>query len=196
MSEQDASLIRSVLRGDLDAFAALVKRHESAIVNYIYWIVLNEQDAMDVSQEVFLKVYLSLDKYNPEFKFSTWLYAIAKNAAIDFLRRSNTGWMVELDAQTEEQSRSEPIQLVDTKAVSAEEVLFQKELGKKVEAALNGLPLQYREVLVLRHLEDLSYEEISGLLKLPLGTVKNRLFRARDFLKERLQVMFPVKSRE
>jgi RNA polymerase sigma-70 factor (ECF subfamily) len=196
MSEQDASLIRSVLRGDLDAFAALVKRHESAIVNYIYWIVLNEQDAMDVSQEVFLKVYLSLDKYNPEFKFSTWLYAIAKNAAIDFLRRSNSGWMVELDAQTEEQSRSEPIQLVDTKAVSAEEVLFQKELGKKVEAALNGLPLQYREVLVLRHLEDLSYEEISGLLKLPLGTVKNRLFRARDFLKERLQVMFPVKSRE
>ena len=95
MSEQDASLIRSVLRGDLDAFAVLVKRHESAIVNYIYWIVLNEQDAMDVSQEVFLKVYLSLDKYNPEFKFSTWLYAIAKNAAIDFLRRSNTGWMVE-----------------------------------------------------------------------------------------------------
>ena len=196
MSEQDASIIRSVLRGDLDAFAALVKRHESAIVNYIYWIVLNEQDAMDVSQEVFLKVYLSLDKYNPEFKFSTWLYAIAKNAAIDFLRRSNSGWMVELDAQTEEQSRSEPIQLVDTKAVSAEEVLFQKELGKKVEAALNGLPLQYREVLVLRHLEDLSYEEISGLLKLPLGTVKNRLFRARDFLKERLQVMFPVKARE
>jgi RNA polymerase sigma-70 factor, ECF subfamily len=196
MSEQDASLIRSVLRGDLDAFAALVKRHESAIVNYIYWIVLNEQDAMDVSQEVFLKVYLSLDKYNPEFKFSTWLYAIAKNAAIDFLRRSNSGWMVELDAQTEEQSRSEPIQLADTKAVSAEEVLFQKELGKKVEAALNGLPLQYREVLVLRHLEDLSYEEISRLLKLPLGTVKNRLFRARDFLKERLQVMFPVKSRE
>lgn len=196
MSEQDASIIRSVLRGDLDAFAALVKRHESAIVNYIYWIVLNEQDAMDVSQEVFLKVYLSLDKYNPEFKFSTWLYAIAKNAAIDFLRRSNTGWMVELDAQPEEQSRSEPIQLADTKVVSAEEVLFQKELGKKVEAALNGLPLQYREVLVLRHLEDLSYEEISGLLKLPLGTVKNRLFRARDFLKERLQVMFPVKSRE
>jgi RNA polymerase sigma-70 factor (ECF subfamily) len=193
MSDQDSSLIRSILRGDLDAFSTLVRRHESAIANYIYWIVLNEQDAMDVAQEVFLKVYLSLDKYNPEFKFSTWLYAIAKNAAIDFLRRSNSCWMVELDAQTEDESRGESIQLADSKTISAEEVLFQKEMGKKVEAALNGLPLQYREVLVLRHLEDLSYEEISELLKLPLGTVKNRLFRAREFLKERLQVMFPVK---
>jgi RNA polymerase sigma-70 factor, ECF subfamily len=193
MSDQDSSLIRGILRGDLDAFSTLVRRHESAIVNYIYWIVLNEQDAMDVAQEVFLKVYLSIDKYNPEFKFSTWLYAIAKNAAIDFLRRSNSSWMVELDAHSDDDSRSEPIQLADSKTISAEEVLFQKEMGKKVEAALNSLPLQYREVLVLRHLEDLSYEEISGLLRLPLGTVKNRLFRAREFLKERLQVMFPVK---
>jgi RNA polymerase sigma-70 factor, ECF subfamily len=196
MADEDSSLIRSALRGDLDAFSTLVRRHESAIVNYVYWIVLNEQDAMDVAQEVFLKVYLSLDKYNPDFRFSTWLYAIAKNAAIDFLRRSNSGWMVELDAQGEEDGKGEPVQLADTKAQLAEEVLLQKEIGKKVEAALNGLPLQYREVLVLRYLEDFAYEEIAKLLKLPLGTVKNRLFRAREFLKERLQVMFPVKSAE
>jgi RNA polymerase sigma-70 factor, ECF subfamily len=196
MADEDSSLIRSALRGDLDAFSTLVRRHESAIVNYVYWIVLNEQDAMDVAQEVFLKVYLSLDKYNPDFKFSTWLYAIAKNAAIDFLRRSNSGWMVELDAQGDEDGKGEPIQLADTKAQLAEELLLQKEIGKKVDAALNSLPLQYREVLVLRYLEDFAYEEIAKLLKLPLGTVKNRLFRAREFLKERLQVMFPVKSVE
>lgn len=196
MADQDSALIRSVLRGDLDAFSTLVRRYESAIVNYVYWIVLNEQDAMDVAQEVFLKVYLSLDKYNPDFKFSTWLYAIAKNAAIDFLRRSNSGWMVELDAPADEEGKGELMQLADPKARQAEEVLLQKEIGKKMQAALNGLPLQYREVLVLRYLEDFAYEEIAKLLKLPLGTVKNRLFRAREFLKERLQVMFPVKSME
>lgn len=186
MSDQDRSHVERVLRGDLDAFAGLVRRYESSIANYVYWIVLNRQDAMDIAQEVFLKVYLSLDKYNPDYKFSTWIFSIAKNAAIDFLRKSHPSTLA-LDVPLEEGGVLETQHLADKKSKSPEESLLQVELGERVGAAVNCLPLPYRQVLILRHLNDLAYEEISGILELPLGTVKNRLFRARELLRDRLK---------
>lgn len=190
MSDQDRPLVKRVLRGDPDAFTVLVRRYESAIVNYIYWIVLNREDALDIAQEAFLKAYLSLEKYNPEFKFSTWLFTIAKNAAIDFLRKSNPAMMA-LDVEPDEGEHREVLHLADGKAISPEESLVRSEVGKQVGAAVNCLPLAYREVLIMRHLYELAYEEIAEILKLPLGTVKNRLFRARELLRDRLQDLNP-----
>jgi RNA polymerase sigma-70 factor (ECF subfamily) len=186
MSDQDRPLIRRILRGELDAFTILVKRYESSIVNYVYWIVLNRQDALEISQEVFLKVYLSLDKYKSEFKFSTWLFAIAKNAAIDFLRKSHPV-TIGIDEEPESGERLEHLQVPDIKELSPEEKVLKSELSKQIDAAMQCLPLPYRQVLVLRHLNDLAYEEVAEILNLPLGTIKNRLFRARELLRERLQ---------
>jgi RNA polymerase sigma-70 factor, ECF subfamily len=183
MADQDATLVRWALQGDVDAFAEIVKRYESAVVNYIYWIVLNRDDALDIAQVVFFKVYQSLDKYNPEYKFSSWLFTVAKNCAIDTIRR-NPKNLVSLDEVLGEEDSGICIQVEDYESPSPEKSFLNKELGMQMNVAMNELPIAYREVIVLRHLQDKSYEEMSEILDLPLGTIKNRLFRAREILKE------------
>ncbi len=183
MADQDATLVRWALQGDVDAFAEIVKRYESAVVNYIYWMVLNRDDALDIAQIVFFKVYQSLEKYNPEFKFSSWLFTVAKNCTIDTLRK-NPKNLISLDEVMGEEETGTGIQVEDLESPSPERNYLNKELGIQMATAMNELPVAYREVIVLRHLQDKTYEEMSDILELPLGTIKNRLFRAREILKE------------
>jgi RNA polymerase sigma-70 factor (ECF subfamily) len=143
--------------------------------------MLNNYDAsLDVTQEVFIKVYNSLARYSSEYKFSTWLYRIAHNAAIDYMRR-NSAHTQSIEAENSDGS----FQLqIESPNPSPEQERERNELRNEIESVVKCLPTVYRELILLRHSQDLSYDEIAEVTNLPLGTVKNRLFRAREMMRE------------
>jgi RNA polymerase sigma-70 factor (ECF subfamily) len=144
---------------------------------------LNDYDSsLDVTQEVFIKVYNSLDRYSSDYKFSTWLYRIAHNAAIDHIRRHSKK---EQSIEAENQEGTYQLQLESSRP-NPEEVRERSEWRNEIEAVVKCLPAAYRELIELRHGKDLSYVEIAEITDLPLGTVKNRLFRAREMMRELL----------
>jgi RNA polymerase sigma-70 factor (ECF subfamily) len=143
-------------------------------------MVGNYESALDLTQEIFIKVYSSLGRYRAEFKFSTWIYKIAHNAAVDHLRRSATREQ-SLVVGPEGDQFDLPIQ---SSRLSPEQESEQRERRVEIETVVGALPANYRELIILRHSQDLSYEEIVEVTGLPLGTVKNRLFRAREMMRQ------------
>jgi RNA polymerase sigma-70 factor (ECF subfamily) len=143
--------------------------------------MLNDYDSsLDVSQEVFIKVYNSLSRYSSEYKFSTWLYRIAHNAAIDHMRRNS---MNSQSIETENADGTYQLQL-ESSGPTPEQDRERSEWRSEIESVVKCLPTAYRDLIVLRHSQDLSYDEIAEVTGLPLGTVKNRLFRAREMMRE------------
>lgn len=178
----DAELIADAIRGKEDSFAELVQRYQRPIISYVYRF-LNDYDAsLDVTQEVFIKVYNSLERYSSEYKFSTWLYRIAHNAAIDYIRRNSKR---EQSIEAENSEGTYQIQLESARP-TPEQDRQRSEWRTEIEAVVKCLPAPYRELILLRHGKDLSYVEIAEIADLPLGTVKNRLFRAREMMREML----------
>lgn len=179
----DRTLVARILAGERDLFTELVSRYEKRIVNYVYRVTHRWEEAHDLSQEIFTKVYLALDRYDPKFQFSTWIFRIAQNAAIDALRKKSVPEVSltrsEDDADGKEWEFADP-------GVSPYRDLKNKRLAVAIDVAVAKLPADYRELIQLRHFGELSYEEIASLLELPLGTVKNKLFRARNLLKDEL----------
>jgi RNA polymerase sigma-70 factor (ECF subfamily) len=147
-------------------------------------MVGNRDDALDLSQEIFVKVFQALDRYNPEFKFSTWLFRIAGNAAIDHLRKRRLRTIPLEPSDSEGQRVSSP----EYRNLGPDPyaTLRNAERGDAIASAIQSLPQEFRELIALRHFTGLSYEEIAEIKGMPLGTVKNKLFRARAVLKERL----------
>jgi RNA polymerase sigma-70 factor (ECF subfamily) len=179
----DDELVRRILAGEEDLFEILVRRYQGRILSHVARMVGSRDDALDLTQEIFLKVFQALDRYNPEFKFSTWLFRISGNAAIDQLRKKRP--------------RTVPLETTDVDGkVSSPEYrssnldpfgqLRNLQRGDAIAAAIADLPAEFRELITLRHFTGLSYEEIADIKNMPLGTVKNKLFRARAVLKERL----------
>jgi len=179
----DRALVARILEGDHDRFTELVKRHEKRVINYVYRITHRYEDAHDLTQEIFVKVFLALDRYDPKYQFSTWLFRIAQNAAIDVLRKKSLP-EVPLARPSEDEPMRER-EFADT-GVSPYRALKNKQLALAIDKAVANLPPDYRELIQLRHFAELSYEEIALMKKLPLGTVKNKLFRARNLLKDQL----------
>ncbi len=179
----DRALVARILEGDRDRFTELVKRYEKRVVNYVYRITHRYEEAHDLAQDIFVKVYLALDRYDSKYQFSTWLFRIAQNAAIDVLRKKTIS-EVPLTRPSEDEPQKER-EFADP-GVSPYRALKNKQLGAAIEKAVGNLPPDYRELIQLRHFAELSYEEIASMKKLPLGTVKNKLFRARNLLKEQL----------
>ena len=180
----DRALVARILEGDRDRFTELVARYEKRVVNYVYRITHRYEDAHDMAQEIFVKVYLALDRYDPKYQFSTWLFRIAQNASIDALRKKSIA-EVPLARPTEDDTQKER-EFPDT-GVSPYRALKNKQLASAIDKAVENLPPDYRELIQLRHFAELSYEEIASMKKLPLGTVKNKLFRARNLLKTELE---------
>lgn len=179
-SVADVSLVAGAAKGHSDHFEELVRRYQRQITAYVFRIVNSHDAALDVTQEVFIKVYNSLDKYSPDYKFSTWLYRIAHNASIDFLRRNS----VPLHS-LEVESKEGVFQIeIESPRPTPEEDRQRSEWRSEIEAVVRCLPSAYRELIVLRHGRDLRYDEIAEITGLPLGTVKNRLFRAREMMRE------------
>ncbi|MCB1051283.1 MAG: sigma-70 family RNA polymerase sigma factor [Acidobacteria bacterium] len=180
----DEEIVDLIKGGEVDAFEILVDRYQKRLVNYIFRMINDYEAAMELSQDVFLKVYSSLDKYNPEFKFTTWVHRIASNATIDWLRKKRIDTMsLETPLSEDGPSFSQQVPSSDLGPLTQ---LEMSQLQDRIEKAIADLPLIYRELIVLRHLNDLSYDEIAEVLDLPLGTVKNRIFRGREMLKSAL----------
>ena len=178
----DGELVKTAIAGREASFEELVRRYQRPIAAYVYRMVGDYDAALDLTQEVFIKVYNSLARYRSEFKFSTWIYKIAHNAAIDHLRR----YAVREQAVTsgfDTEHRDTP---VEGRRLTPEQESERKERRSEVELVVEMLPRAYRELIVLRHSHDLSYDEIAEVTGLPLGTVKNRLFRAREAMRDLL----------
>ena len=180
----DTELVVRALSGREDGFEELVRRYQRPIVAYVYRMVGDYDAALDLAQEVFIKVYNSLGRYRPEFKFSTWIYRIAHNAAIDHLRRQGASRTEEMEVEGQEGSTFE--KPLASKAPTPEQETERGERRAEIEEVVAQLQPAYRELIVLRHSHDLSYDEIAEVTSLPLGTVKNRIFRAREAMRELL----------
>jgi RNA polymerase sigma-70 factor (ECF subfamily) len=166
--------------GSEGGFEQLVRRYQRPISAYVYRMVGDYEAALDLTQEIFMKVYGSLARYRSEFKFSTWIYKIAHNAAVDHLRRSAAREQ-SIFKGTEGDQYELPI---ESGKLSPEIESERKERRLEIENVVRALPAAYRELIILRHSQDLSYEEIVEVTGLPLGTVKNRLFRAREMMRQ------------
>jgi len=176
----DRELVATAVIGFDGSFEELVRRYQRPISAYVYRMVGNYESALDLTQEIFIKVYNSLKRYRAEFKFSTWIYKIAHNAAVDHLRRTATREQ-SLVLGPEGDTFDLPL---ESARLSPEQESEQKERRTEIEAVVRALPANYRELIILRHSQDLSYEEIVEVTGLPLGTVKNRLFRAREMMRQ------------
>lgn len=178
----DHALVEDALAGGEFGFEALVRKYQRPMINYVSRLLNDREAALDVTQEVFIKVFNSLDKYSSEYKFTTWLYRIAHNAAIDHLRRHPSHLQ---SIETENADGAYELQL-ESSLPSPERERERSEWRSEIEAVVRCLPAAYRELILLRHSRDLSYDEIAEVTGLPLGTVKNRLFRARELMREML----------
>ena len=176
----DCELVSTAISGTEGSFEELVRRYQRPISAYVYRMVGDYESALDLTQEIFIKVYGSLRRYRAEFKFSTWIYKIAHNCAVDHLRRSSTREQ-SLISGTESDNFELPL---ESSRLSPEQESERKERRIEIESVIRALPSNYRELIILRHSQDLTYEEIVEVTGLPLGTVKNRLFRAREMMRE------------
>ena len=176
----DRDLVATAVNGSDGSFEELVRRYQRPISAYVYRMVGNYESALDLTQEIFIKVYNSLNRYRAEFKFSTWIYKIAHNAAVDHLRRNSTREQ-SLVAGSEGDTFDLPI---ESGRLTPEQESERRERRNEIESVVRALPANYRELIILRHSQDLSYEEIVEVTGLPLGTVKNRLFRAREMMRQ------------
>lgn len=176
----DGELIITAIGGREDSFEELVRRYQRPITNYVYRMLNNYDASLDVTQEVFIKVYNSLARYSSDYKFSTWLYRIAHNAAIDYMRRNSFN---QTSLEAENADGTYQLQL-ESPNPTPEQERERSEWRTEIETVVKCLPSVYRELILLRHSQDLSYDEIAEITNLPLGTVKNRLFRAREMMRE------------
>jgi RNA polymerase sigma-70 factor (ECF subfamily) len=176
----DSELVARAASGSEGGFEELVKRYQRPISAYVYRMVGDYEAALDLTQEIFMKVYGSLARYRSEFKFSTWIYKIAHNAAVDHLRRSAAR-----EQSIFKGAEGDQYELpIESGKLSPEIESERKERRLEIETVVCSLPAAYRELIILRHSQDLTYEEIVEVTGLPLGTVKNRLFRAREMMRQ------------
>jgi RNA polymerase sigma-70 factor, ECF subfamily len=185
----DADVVALAKEGRDTAFRELVRRYERPVFSLVFRLVRDRDTAEDLAQETFVKVLNNIDRYRPEFKFSSWLFKIANNVAIDSLRKRNLE-TVSLEgsryATSTDEMQATSVRAADPGESPLEE-LESRELGSAIERAIARLRPEYRACIMLRHVEDRSYEEIAATLDLPLGTVKTYIHRARQELREALE---------
>ena len=178
--EQELAVIQRVQRGDVNAFESLVTAYEKNVYNLALRMTGSPEDAEDMAQEAFIKAYNSLPSFRGDSKFSVWLYRIVSNVCLDFLRKKNRRSTVSLSAEDDD-GEDVQLDLPDT-SQSPEELLEKKLTRESVQRGLASLPPDARQILLLREIQGLSYEEIGETLGLEPGTVKSRIFRARKKL--------------
>ncbi len=185
----DADVVALAQKGRDAAFRELIQRYERPVFSLIYRMVRDRELSEDLSQDTFVKVFNNIDRYRPEFKLSSWLFKIANNVAIDYLRKRRLD-TVSVDGAPNADSQDAVDASSFDVAVAQESALEEieaRELGSAIERAIATLRPEYRSCIMLRHVEDRSYEEIAATLDLPLGTVKTYIHRARHELREALE---------
>lgn len=174
--EDEARVVQEALDGSQRAYTLLLNSHRGAVYNLIRRMIGDEEEALDLSQQTFIKAFRSLESFNLSFSFRSWILTIASRVAIDSLRRR----------------RVETVSIEQTGEIVArtptpEVVLERKERRESIERAVGSLPPEYRVAILLRHKEGLSYEEMARVLDLPMGTVKSRVHRGREMLRKLLE---------
>jgi len=182
---EDQRLIKLAREGDQKAFETLLKKYRNLVYHVMIKMVRNPQEAEDLSQEAFIKAFNALASFNEEFAFSTWLMKIATNNCIDYLRKKKLR-TYSIDEPIQYKEEQVQVELPDHDP-TPEKSLLNEERSKLINEAIQSLPPRYRHVIVLRHQEEKSYEDIAEILKLPLGTVKARIFRAREMLNKKIR---------
>ena len=185
----DQDVIKHAREGRESAFRELIRRYERPVFSVIYRMVRDRELAEDLAQETFIKVLNALDRYDPSYKLSSWIFKIAHNNTVDHIRKK-TPEMLSLEgsphARTQEQAEATSFTAVDT-AEDPEQYTHSRELGAQIEAAIATLRPQYREAILLWHVEGRPYDEIADIMDLPLGTVKTYIHRGRNELREKLE---------
>jgi len=183
--DDDKTLVRRALRGDRKAFEMIVVRYQQPMMNYLGRVLGERELCLDFAQDIFLKAYASLRSYKPAYKFSTWLFKIASNHVIDHWRKKGLR-PVSLDHTLEADPEGSLTPQVADTAPSVARKYELAELRRQAETALTKIPAALRELFVLRHVNDLSYEEIADIKGLPVGTVKNRVFQAKEMIRRNM----------
>lgn len=173
----------AISKGDQKAYAELLQRYRESVYFMMLKMVNNKDDADDLTIEAFGRAFKKLDQYTPNYAFSTWLFKIASNNAIDFLRKKKLTNAVSLDTRNDN-SDYDSSNLVKSTHLNPEEFYIKKQKVEMVRAVIDKLKPKYKELVELFYFQELSHEEISERLNLPIGTIKAQLFRARDFLFE------------
>ena len=186
---EDALLIRAAIRGDQGAYKRLMKKYHAALSNLISRLIRNREEVEDLTQEAFVKAFASLKNFNEEYAFTTWLYKIATNNTIDHIRKRKLDTF-SINKPIESAESDYAFELPDiTYQPDREMMAHQRRV--MIEEAISQLPEKYRLVIQLRHSEERDYAEIAKLLKLPIGTVKAHIFRARELLYRYLRHKLP-----
>lgn len=182
---EDSDLIKQALAGDDNAYSRLMKKYHDAIFSFIYRMIHDREQVEDLTQEAFIKAFASLKNFNEEFAFSTWLYKIATNNCIDYIRKRKLQ-MYSIDKPIESKDSDFSFELPD-ETYEADKSLISDQRAVMVREAIGTLPEKYRRVILLRHQDERSYDEIAAMLDLPIGTVKAHIFRARELLYKQLR---------
>lgn len=192
----DGELISMCKRGDTDAFGQLVDKYQQKVYNIAFRMTNNHEDALDLAQESFLRVYRALASYKGESAFSTWVFRIASNVCLDEMRKRKRQPRIALstDSLMAGDEGDYPIEIAAGEGSSPEQQLLQGEMRKEITDALHTVSEEHRLVLVLRDIEGYSYEEIADMVGVNIGTIKSRLNRARLALREVLTVREPLTS--
>ncbi|GGG07449.1 RNA polymerase sigma factor SigW [Paenibacillus abyssi] len=181
----EARLARMALRGDQEAFAEIVGLYQEKLYHMAYRMLSNRQEAEDVVQDTFLRVYNNLDRYDETMKFSTWIYRIATNLCIDRLRKRKPSYS--LDAESSDHEGLDGYSMIPSDDRTPESETLLSETQRIIHQAMDTLPAKYKSVMVLRYLQELSLQEIGDVLGMPVTTVKTRVHRGREFLRKKLE---------
>ena len=190
VEQTDAELVKLTLCGNNQAYNSLVQRYQRQVYNLAYRMLGNAEDAGDLVQETFIRAYNALGTFRQDASFLTWLYKIASNLCIDHLRSRKAKGALSLDVELAE--GREPA--ADARACGPEDAAMRGSVQETVQRAIKNLPERYRLVVTMRHLQDMSVDEIATALDMPTGTVKTHLFRAREMLRERLRPVLEVET--
>ncbi len=188
----DHEIVDAVRGGDEAAFGEIIERYRGPITNFLYRFLNDYEEAVDLAQESFVRVYFALDRYHKEYAFSTYLYRIASNLAISELRRRKRRRLVSLTGLfSSEDDQDVEFQPPDTRVLPEDETI-DKEREQVIAKAISSLPDKYRLPIVLRDVQGHSYEEVAAILELGLGTTKSRISRGRGLLKGKLEKYFVI----
>ncbi len=176
--DEDKNLIKRSIKGEKNAFESIIKKYQKPLFNYIRRMIGEQELAMDFTQEIFLKTYYSLHTYQPKYKFSTWLFKIASNYLIDYWRKKKLDTF-SIDQQNENDYHNFHYQVPDSEP-SILKKFELNEMRAKIEKALEKIPAPLRELFIWKHVNELSYQEIAEIKDLPVGTIKNRIFQAKE----------------
>jgi RNA polymerase sigma factor (sigma-70 family) len=182
---EDYSLIHKALEGEQDAFSKLLQKYKDSVSNIIFKIIHNKEEVDDLLQETFIKAFASLSSFNEQYSFSTWLYKIATNNCIDFLRKKKLKTF-SINRTIDYEEGDTTYEIADTN-YEADRILLDEQRKNFIQDAINSLPEKYKMVIILRHQQEKNYDEIAQILNIPIGTVKAHIFRAREMLNKYLK---------